>query len=128
MIAVELQPRLWNYIGGIAREHGMVALAVGGTADHVHVLLSLPATMDAAKAMRSIKAGSSRWVHETAGVREFAWQEAYGAFSIGRSQIAATVACIEGQQEHHRKRDFQTEFLAILKKHEIEYDPRFVWG
>ena len=127
-IGAEIQARLWAYIGGIAREHGMTAMAVGGTADHVHVLLSMPPTLEVAKAMRAIKAGSSRWMHETAGLREFAWQEAYGAFSIGKSQVAATVEYIEGQGEHHKKRDFQAEFLAILSKHGIEYDPRFVWG
>jgi|SRR6185437_5696877 len=122
MIVPDLQARLWAYIGGIAREHGMKALAVGGTEDHLHVLLSLPANLDMARAMRVIKSGSSRWMHETAGQPEFAWQEGYGAFSIGRSQVAATVAYINGQREHHRKRDFQAEFAAILKKHGIEID------
>jgi REP element-mobilizing transposase RayT len=127
-VSPELQPRLWAYIGGIAREHGMKALAVGGTGDHVHLLLLLPATMTLVTAMRQIKSGSSRWMHETTGLPGFAWQEGYGAFSIGHAQVEATVAYIAGQREHHRKRDFQAEFVAILKKHGIAYDARFVLG
>ena len=78
--------------------------------------------------MREIKSVSSRWMHETCGIRGFEWQEGYGAFSIGASQIEATLRYIGRQEEHHRKRDFQAEFLAFLKKNGIEYDPRYVWG
>ena len=115
-------------MGGIAREHEMKAMAVGGTDDHVHILLSLPSTAPIAKAMREIKSGSSRWMHETCDLHGFEWQEGYGAFSIGQAQVGATLAYIAGQQEHHQKRDYQAEFVAILKKDRIEYDPRYVWG
>jgi len=127
-IVAELQDRLWAYMGGIARENGMTALGVGGTGDHAHLLLSLPSTMAIAEAMRKIKGGSSQWLHESCGLTGFEWQKGYGAFSVGCSQVDATVAYIAGQKEHHRKRDFQTEFLSILKRHGIEYDPRYVWG
>ena len=127
-IAPELQERLWAYMGGIARENEMKALAVGGTEDHVHLLLSLPSTLTIAEAMRKIKGGSSRWLHESCGLTGFEWQKGYGAFSIGCSQVDATRAYIAGQQEHHRKRDFQAEFLSILKRHGIDYDPQYVWG
>jgi REP element-mobilizing transposase RayT len=128
LIAPEMQARLWAYIGGVAREHEMKALAGGGTEDHVHLLLSLPSPMPIAKAMREIKSGSSRWMHEVCEAPDFEWQEGYGAFSNGWSQVETTFAYIAGQEEHHRKRDFQAEFVAILKKHRIEYDPRYVWG
>ncbi|MGA3264561.1 MAG: transposase [Terracidiphilus sp.] len=124
----ELQERLWAYMGGIARENGMTALGVGGTEDHAHLLLSLPSTMTIAGAMQKIKGGSSLWLHESCGAAGFEWQKGYGAFTIGVSQVDATVRYIASQAEHHRKRDFQAEFLAILKQHGIEYDPRFVWG
>ena len=114
-------------MGGVAREHDMKALAVGGTADHIHLLLSLPSSLTVAKAMREIKSASSRWMHETCKVQNFEWQEGYGAFSIGTSQIAATLAYITHPPEHHQKRDFQAEFIAFLKKHKVEYDPRYVW-
>src|SRR6266536_1355714 len=78
MIAPDIQARLWAYMGGIAREHDMRALAVGGIDDHVHILLSLPSSMPIAQAMREIKSGSSHWMHETCKVKNFAWQEGYG--------------------------------------------------
>jgi putative transposase len=78
--------------------------------------------------MQKIKGGSSRWLHESCGLTGFEWQKGYGAFSIGCSQVDATLAYIAGQREHHQKRDFQAEFLSILKRHGIEYDPRYVWG
>jgi putative transposase len=127
-ISPETQPRLWAYIGGVAKHHGLKALSVGGTEDHVHVLLSLPSSEPVAKAMRAIKAESSRWMHEERAQPAFEWQEGYGAFSIGWAQVEVTLAYIARQEEHHRRRDFQSEFLAFLKKHRIEYDPRWVWG
>jgi len=121
--------RLWAYIGGIARENKMKALAVGGTDDHMHVLASLPSTMSVAKAVQLLKGGSSKWLHETFPEgKEFAWQEGYGAFSIGISAVDDTIAYIERQEEHHRKRTFEEEFVAFLDRHGIEYDRRFVFG
>lgn len=128
IITPEIQPRLWAYIGGLAREHEMKALGVGGMSDHVHILLSLPSSMPIAKAMREIKSGSSRWMRANLAAQEFEWQEGYGAFSIGWTQADTTRAYIARQEEHHRKRDFQAELLAFLKKHHIEYNPRYVFG
>ena len=127
-ISPDVQSELWAYMGGIAREHAMKPLAIGGTADHAHLLLALPATMSVSEAMRIIKSVSSQWMHETKGERLFAWQEGCGAFSVGESQMGATIAYIQRQKEHHERRDFEQEFLAFLEKHRIEYDPRYVWG
>ena len=122
-------PRLHAYLGGIARENGARALAVGGVADHVHLLLSLPPVLPVAKALQLVKGGSSLWVHQTfPQVKDFARQEGYGAFSIGVSQVEATIAYIVNQEKHHRRKTFQDEFRAFLKKHGIEYDERYVWG
>jgi len=126
-IPPEAQDRLWAYMGGIAREYGIMALAVGGLDDHAHLLLSLPATLAVATAMREIKSGSSRFLHEACKFPAFEWQQGYGAFSIGHAQIDATMAYIANQKEHHQKRDFLAEFLAILEKHQIAYDPRYLW-
>ena len=102
---------------------------MGGAANHVHVLLVLPSTMAIAKAIQLLKAGSSLWIHDTfPSQRGFTWQEGYGAFSLGVSQVEATKKYIESQAEHHRKRTFQEEFLAFLERHKIEYDERYVWG
>jgi putative transposase len=126
-ISPELQSPLWAYLGGIARSNGMTAIAVGGVDDHVHVLLSLPAVMPLAKAVQLLKGGSSKWVHDN-HTGDFAWQSGYGAFTVSISQVDTTVAYIRNQAEHHRKRDYQAEFVAFLKKHKIEYDPRYIWG
>jgi putative transposase len=127
-IALDVQSQLWAYMGGIARAHGAKALGVGGMNDHAHLLLSLPSALAVADAMREIKSGSSHWMRKSAGVKTFAWQEGYGAFSIGWNQVEVTLAYIQQQPEHHRKRDFQAEFLAFLAEHHMEYDPRYVWG
>jgi REP element-mobilizing transposase RayT len=127
LIPPALQERLWPYLGGIARENRMTALAIGGIENHAHILLSVPSTLSIAKALQIIKGASSKWVHETfPEYRRFGWQEGYGAFSIGVSQIDTTVAYIQNQVEHHRRLTFEQEYLAFLKKHGIEYDPRYV--
>jgi putative transposase len=129
LITADLQDRLHAYLGGIAKTHAMTALAVGGIADHVHLLLSLPATVAVAKAVQLIKGGSSKWVHDTFPLySEFAWQEGYGAFSIGVAQVERTKQYILEQAEHHRSMSFQEEFLRFLKTHGVEYDPRYIWG
>ncbi|HEV8589771.1 MAG TPA: transposase [Pyrinomonadaceae bacterium] len=123
-IDAELESRLWPYIGGIARENRMKALAIGGT----HALLSLPATMSFAKAVQLIKGGSSKWIHDTfSKYRKFEWQEGYGAFSVSSSQANRTIAYINNQKEHHRKRTFEEEFLELLDKHGVAYDRRYVF-
>jgi len=123
LITTDLEERLWPYPGGIARKNKMKALKVGGVADHLHILLSLPSTLAIAKAVQLIKGNSSKWIHETFPQHiGFEWQEGYGAFSIGVSGIDDTVAYIENQAEHHRKKTFKEEFETILKKHAIEYE------
>jgi putative transposase len=128
-ITDELQDRLWPYMGGIARENKMRALAIGGVEDHVHLLLSIPSTLSIAQAMQLIKGGSSKWVHETFSEhKSFEWQEGYAALSIGVSQVPDTKQYIANQREHHRTKTFEEEFIAFLERHGIEYDPRYVWG
>ena len=119
--------RLSAYLGGIARENKMKSLAVGGVTDHVHLLISLPSTLSVAKAIQLLKGNSSKWIHETfPRLTYFAWQEGYGAFSIGISGVAATVAYIRNQTEHHRQRTFQEEFVAMLRKHGFDFDERLL--
>jgi len=106
----------------------MKALAIGGTDDHLHALLSLPGMMSFAKAVQLIKGGSSKWVHDTfPRLEKFQWQEGYGAFSVSASQVPRTIAYINNQKEHHRKRSFKEEFLELLNKHGIEYDSRYIF-
>ena len=128
LISPETKNDLLAYIGGIVREEGAKALIVNGTNDHLHMLVSLPATLAVANLMRVVKTNSSRWVHEKWPDRgHFGWQQGYGAFSVSHSALSAVEAYITNQEEHHRKITFQEEFLALLKKHEIPYDERYIW-
>jgi REP element-mobilizing transposase RayT len=122
LITAELQARLWPYLGGIARENKMKAIAIGGVADHVHALISLPTTLAIAKAVQLLKGNSSKWIHDTFPEhRDFEWQEGYGSFSIGVSGVEATVKYIAGQAVHHRKLTFTEELKTFLEKHGMEY-------
>lgn len=128
MITPALQPRLFQYMGGIARENKIKLLAAGGVDDHVHLLISMPSTISIAKALQLVKGGSSKWIHETFPEhRLFEWQEGYGAFSIGIGDVEKTTKYINNQAEQHGKMDFKAEFRAFLKKHDIEYDERYIF-
>ena len=118
-------PRLWQYVGGIARQKQILLLAAGGTANHLHLLFSLPPTMTLAKVVQELKGNTSRWLNERS---RFAWQEGYSAFSVSQSQRKTAVDYIDRQAEHHAKWSFEQEFLTLLKKSGIAYDPRFVLG
>ncbi|MGH9520958.1 MAG: IS200/IS605 family transposase [Terriglobales bacterium] len=122
-----VQPDLWAYIGGIARANAAKAMAVGGTDNHVHVLLSVPSIMSVARAVQLIKGGSSKWLHDEHKLT-CEWQEGYGAFTVGMSQVPRTIKYISSQPEHHHTLSFEDEFVAFLKKHDIAYDPKFVFG
>ncbi len=128
LITHELSQRLWPFLGGIARQNEMKAVEIGGTPDHVHILLSLPSTFSISKALQLIKGGSSKWINDTFPEQGlFRWQIKYGAFSVSESQVDKIVHYIQNQEAHHRKMTFQEEFLALLEKHRIEYDPKYLW-
>ena len=128
VLVPDLRERLWPYMGGIAKENGIFPKCIGGVADHVHLLIALPTTMGIAKAMQLVKAGSSAWTHLTfPELRNFAWQQGYGAFSVGISQVPETIQYIEEQLEHRRTRTFKDEYLAFLKRHGGNLDDKYLW-
>jgi putative transposase len=128
-IHLEIEQRLWEYLGGIARKHKISALQIGGTADHVHILVLAPASLSPSQMAQFLKGDSSKWVHgEFGGLRNFAWQDGYGAFTVSKSQLPQVIRYIQNQREHHRKKTFQEEYLELLKRHEIQYDERYLWG
>ncbi len=125
----ELQPKLWAYLSGIARNQGFELIVAGGAAEHVHMLLVLPPALPLAKAVQLLKGNSSKWMNETrAAGTKFAWQEGYGAFSVSASQTSSVVEYIKNQGVHHAKRSFEEEFLVILKRYGVQYDAAYVLG
>jgi putative transposase len=126
-IDVAWRDRFHAFLGGSARSIDVVAMAVGGVADHVHMLLGLRAIHALAPVVRDIKTASSRWVHQEIGYGGFAWQEGYGAFTVGPGHLEAVRNYIARQEEHHRARTFQEEYEGFLKKSGVAYNPRHLW-
>ena len=127
-IAPDLAPRLYGYIGGIARGADSPLVVAGGTADHIHLLVSLGRRTCVADLVRDLKANSSGWVHDNFPEKaSFAWQAGYGAFAVSKSNVETVKAYIARQEEHHKKRTFQDEFREFLRVHEIEWDERYLW-
>ena len=124
----EMKADLLAYMGGIVRQLGGRALMIGGTEDHVHLLINLRARLALADAVRLVKSNSSRWVHQRwPGRAGFAWQAGYGAFSVSESNREALCRYIAAQQDHHRKTSFRDELVALLKRHGISYDEEHLW-
>src|SRR5688500_18206839 len=128
MVDREIREEMHRYITGIVRNLKGKMMAIDGMADHVHMLVDCPSSVSIAELVRTVKANSSKWVHQKWRDRsKFAWQTGYGAFSVSKSNVADVIQYIESQEEHHRKMSFQEEVVAFLKKHEIEYDERYIW-
>ena len=120
--------RLHPYLGGAIREQGGIALAVGGIADHVHLLARLRQDKAISAVIGSIKATSSGWLHrEFTELVAFEWQEGYAAFTVSKSQEEVVKRYVLRQEEHHRKRSYKEELVALLEAHGIEYDPQYLW-
>jgi putative transposase len=125
----DLRDRLWPYLASIAKRNQMKAFPVGGSTDHVHILIALRPTLSIAKAGQLLKGNSSKSIHQTfPKMRSFEWQQGYGAFSIAISGAAATVAYIRKQAEHHRTPAFREEFEIMLRKHGLNYDEELKSG
>ncbi|MFL6335486.1 MAG: IS200/IS605 family transposase [Pyrinomonadaceae bacterium] len=125
----EIEGRVWAYVGGVARKHGITALQVGGYEDHIHALIVAPPSLAPSRAVQFLKGETSRWIHEEfSDLRGFAWQDGYGAFTVSKSNLPEVARYIRTQREHHRKRTFQEEYLEFLRRHGIEYDVRYLWG
>ncbi|MGH9853552.1 MAG: transposase [Blastocatellia bacterium] len=115
------------YMGGIVNDLGGVPETIGGVEDHVHLLVGLRATHRLADVLKEIKASSSKWVHEELKKPLFAWQEGYGAFTVGASQIEAVKNYIAHQEEHHRIKTFQEEYVEFLIQCGVEHDEKYLW-
>jgi putative transposase len=128
LIDDDWQEELYRYIGGIIRAEGGVQLEIGGIADHVHILAKFKPAIAVSEMLNKIKANSSKWANDhKMKMRRFGCQEGYAAFSVSESQVPNLVHYIRNQAEHHRKQTYQEEFVALLERHGIEYDPKYLW-
>jgi REP element-mobilizing transposase RayT len=122
------QERLYKYIIAVIQKHGHKVLSIGGMPDHVYILFGFRPTQALSNLIQEVKRDSSEWINKQKFVTgEFSWQEGYGAFSYGKSQISDVAHYIEIQEEHHKKRTFREEYLEFLKLFDIEYDERYVF-
>ncbi len=126
LIKPEIRLDLFAYLGGIIRAMRGTALIINGTADHVHMLVRIRPLQSVAEIARVVKTNSSRWLNEN-GSTKFAWQTGYAAFSVIESNVGALTKYIAMQEEHHKKRSFQEEFVAFLRKNNVVYDERYLW-
>ncbi|GIW95709.1 MAG: transposase [Pirellulaceae bacterium] len=124
----EWRGQLFGVFIGIARHIGCPALAVGGVADHVHLLLLWSRTISVAEGVGKIKSATSAWLNKSGRLpAAFHWQNGYGAFSIGQSEVRGITEYIRKQPEHHRTQSFENELREWLRRYEIEWDERYVW-
>jgi len=123
-----VRPRMHAYLATICRDLGAEVVRVGGVADHVHIITTLPRTVSQADLIEKIKKTSSKWIKALdPRYRHFFWQRGYGAFSVSPSQLDAVVQYVETQPEHHRIRTFQEEYRELLRRHDLDFDERYVW-
>jgi REP-associated tyrosine transposase len=127
-IEPDMREGLYSYIGGIINNKSGKLISAGGMFDHIHLYVSMPSTLSVADFVNTVKSNSSRWIHQSfPPLRNFAWQEGYGAFSVSKSEGGKVNNYVRNQETHHAKRTFKQELLSLLKKHAIEYDERHLW-
>ena len=127
VIAADWRNRLHEFLGGCVNTAGGVPITIGGTNDHVHLVIGLKATHRLADVVKDIKVASSKWVHSEIGVLKFGWQNGYGAFTVSTSQLDRVRKYVLGQEEYHRKRTSKDEYVKLLKMAGVDYEERFLW-
>jgi len=127
-IMQEIEERVWAYIGGIARKHGMTALQIGGIENHVHALIMAKPIISPSDIAKYLKADSSKWIKtEFPELKGFGWQDGYGIFSVSKSNARDVIEYIKNQREHHAKQSFEEEYVSLLKLNGIDYDERYLF-
>ena len=129
LIHSHFEERLYMYISGIVKSKGQKMFAINGTADHIHLFIGIKPSCCISDLVREIKKASNEFINQNNQHRfKFSWQEGYGAFSYGHSQIDVVVKYIMNQKEHHRKKSFKDEYVAFLRKFEIDFDEKFLFS
>ncbi|HCO20265.1 MAG TPA: IS200/IS605 family transposase [Flavobacteriaceae bacterium] len=124
----KIENELFSYIATICKDYDSPAIQIGGTDDHIHILLNLSRKFAIMKVIQEIKAHSSKWIKTKGKKYEiFFWQDGYGAFSVSQKHIFATINYIQNQREHHKNQTYKVEFLTILNKYEMDYDEKYLW-
>ncbi len=128
LILSEIEEELFAYIGGIANNNNSKLIAANGTENHIHLLISMSKIIELSELVGDIKRSSSKWI-KTKGIsfHSFQWQDGYGAFSVGYTQIEDVKKYIANQKIHHEKNTFEDEFRYFLRKYDMDYDERYVW-
>lgn len=127
MIAAEWRARLHAFLGGCIKILGGIAIAIGGTDDHVHILIGLKATHRLADVVKDIKVASSKWIHTEIGLQGFSWQNGYGAFTVGTPQLERVRSYVSNQEGHHKTISARDEYVELLNKAGVEYDEKYLW-
>ena len=128
LIGEEWKDELYKYITGIIKNNKHKLLIINGMPDHIHILIGMRPTQSVSDLMQDIKGDSSKWINGKKFMKEkFEWQEGYGAFSYGKSQIKNVISYIENQEKHHRKKTFKEEYMEFLQKFEIDYNEQFIF-
>ena len=129
LIRSEHKEEIHKYITGIVRNDGHKLIVINGMSDHLHILLGLKPDMALSDLVRDIKSNSSSFINQRRLAQgKFGWQEGYGAFSYGHSQLDTIIRYIQNQEHHHRRRSFKDEYLSLLKKFQIEFKDKYVFS
>jgi putative transposase len=127
-ITEDIEERVWAYIGGIVRSHGMSALQIGGVEDHVHALIMAKPIHSPSEIAKRIKGESSKWANgEISELRGFGWQDGFGAFSVSKSNVPAVIEYIRSQRAHHQRESFESEYERLMTLHEVDYDRKYLF-
>jgi len=128
LITEEIRERIYAYLGGAIKGEKGIPILINGMEDHVHILAALHQDSSVSAVLRNIKSNSSKWLHrDLKGHENFWWQSGYGAFTVSANQKDIVYNYIANQAEHHKKMTFKEEFVALLEKHGIPYDERYIW-
>ncbi|MFT5471363.1 MAG: putative transposase [Verrucomicrobiales bacterium] len=128
LINPDIEENIWAIVAETAKTHKIFARKIGGIENHIHALIDIPKTLAISEALKPLKGGSSNAINKSGLIKpQFGWQDGYSAFTVSSSAVPDVVAYIANQREHHRMRTFEEEYVALLEKHGVQYDPRYLW-